>query len=165
MYARSTKVPCFVVYYRSTALCRKACVKFLFLLLLFPMPCLLPPLPALFVRMCDWTDGNKITLSGFGVFQTRSRAGRTGRNPRTGEPLEIKPSTLPAFTPAKSFKEQVSDVFGWSSYGLESLFNEVRACDVNVNDTTQQPYAPLLHFALSGKDTDQLRIVNTDYKY
>lgn len=65
---------------------------------------------ALFVRMCDRADGNKITLSGFGVFQTRSRAGRTGRNPRTGEPLEIKPSTLPAFTPAKSFKEQVRRV-------------------------------------------------------
>lgn len=89
-------------------------VFFFFLLLLFPAPRVnvasSSPLCSIRVYAFDWTEGNKITLSGFGVFQTRSRAGRTGRNPRTGEPLEIKASTLPVFTPAKSFKEQVCDV-------------------------------------------------------
>ncbi|CAM9583045.1 unnamed protein product [Choristocarpus tenellus] len=50
----------------------------------------------------------KVTFKGFGSFEARDRAGRTGRNPSTGEPLEIAASTLPAFTAAKSFKETVS---------------------------------------------------------
>jgi DNA-binding protein HU-beta len=41
--------------------------------------------------------GGKINLNGFGIFEVRERAARTGRNPRTGETLKIKPARVPAF--------------------------------------------------------------------
>ncbi|MEY3369569.1 MAG: hypothetical protein RLZZ361_239 [Cyanobacteriota bacterium] len=51
--------------------------------------------------------GEKITLTGFGVFQKRSRKGRTGRNPRTGEEIKIPASSVPAFSAGKQFKDTV----------------------------------------------------------
>lgn len=51
--------------------------------------------------------GEKITLTGFGVFQKRSRKGRTGRNPRTGEEIKITASSVPAFSAGKQFKDTV----------------------------------------------------------
>lgn len=48
--------------------------------------------------------GGKITLSGFGIFEVRERAARTGRNPRTGEPLKIKAARVPAFKAGASLK-------------------------------------------------------------
>lgn len=47
-------------------------------------------------------------IPGFGSFEARSRAARTGRNPQTGEPMEIAASTTPAFKPATAFKQAVS---------------------------------------------------------
>lgn len=44
--------------------------------------------------------GDKVSLPGFGIFETRERAARTGRNPQTGEALEIAASTAAAFKPA-----------------------------------------------------------------
>ena len=51
--------------------------------------------------------GDKVTLSGFGTFELRSRATRLGRNPHTKEAVEIPARTLPAFIPSVSFKEKV----------------------------------------------------------
>lgn len=48
--------------------------------------------------------GRKITLSGFGSFEVRERAARTGRNPRTGEPLKIKAAKVPAFKAGTTLK-------------------------------------------------------------
>jgi DNA-binding protein HU-beta len=53
------------------------------------------------------TKGDKIRLSGLGILQVRKRAARTGRNPRTGEPIKIKASKKIAFRPAKELKEAV----------------------------------------------------------
>ena len=50
-------------------------------------------------------SGDEVTLVGFGSFKTTQRAARTGRNPKTGEPLEIKASTVPAFKPGKALKD------------------------------------------------------------
>eukprot|EP00903_Cladosiphon_okamuranus_P011394 g10737.t1 len=61
------------------------------------------------VVMSNVSEGKKISLQGFGTFEGRSRKGRTGRNPRTGEELEIKATTLPAFTAAKAFKDMVKE--------------------------------------------------------
>ena len=47
-------------------------------------------------------------LIGFGTFETRERAARTGRNPQTGEELKIAASTVPAFKPGKALKEKVN---------------------------------------------------------
>ena len=50
------------------------------------------------------TKGEKVSLPGFGNFETRTRAARSGRNPQTGEPMEIGPSTTVAFKPAAVLK-------------------------------------------------------------
>ena len=51
--------------------------------------------------------GDKVLLVGFGTFEPQHRNARVGRNPQTGEPLEIAEATLPKFTPGKFFKERV----------------------------------------------------------
>ena len=45
------------------------------------------------------TEGDKIQLVGFGSFEVKNRAARTGRNPKTKEPIEIPASKLPMFKP------------------------------------------------------------------
>ncbi|CAN0000728.1 unnamed protein product, partial [Laminaria digitata] len=52
-------------------------------------------------------DGGKINLQGFGTFESRGRKGRIGRNPRTGDAIDIKATTVPAFSASKPFKDQV----------------------------------------------------------
>ncbi|WP_369361725.1 HU family DNA-binding protein [Priestia megaterium] len=49
----------------------------------------------------------KIQLIGFGTFEVRERAERTGRNPQTGEEMTIPASKIPAFKPGKQLKEAV----------------------------------------------------------
>ena len=51
--------------------------------------------------------GKKVTLVGFGTFEARKRAARTGRNPQTGAELKIAAKTVPAFSAGKKFKELV----------------------------------------------------------
>ena len=53
------------------------------------------------------TKSKKVTLVGFGTFEPRKRAARTGRNPQTGKELKIAAKTVPAFSAGKSFKELV----------------------------------------------------------
>lgn len=53
-------------------------------------------------------SGNKVHLVGFGTFEVRDRAARTGRNLRTNEPVEIPASKQPAFKPGKSLKEIIA---------------------------------------------------------
>ena len=48
-----------------------------------------------------------VTLIGFGTFTVRERAARTGRNPRTNEPIQIKAAKVPAFKPGKALKDAV----------------------------------------------------------
>jgi DNA-binding protein HU-beta len=52
-------------------------------------------------------QGKAIRLAGFGTFETRRRAARPGRNPRTGEPLVIEAARLPAFRAGRALKERV----------------------------------------------------------
>ena len=53
------------------------------------------------------SKGKKVTLVGFGTFEPRKRAARTGRNPQTGSVLKIAAKTVPAFSAGKKFKELV----------------------------------------------------------
>ncbi len=48
-----------------------------------------------------------VTLHGFGTFELKKRDARTGRNPRTGEPVEIAASTTVTFKPAKALKDSL----------------------------------------------------------
>lgn len=54
------------------------------------------------------TSGENVRLAGFGSFKVNQRAARTGRNPHTGESIQIAASKVVKFTPAKSLKEAVS---------------------------------------------------------
>ncbi len=51
--------------------------------------------------------GHSVRLIPFGSFEVRSRKGRTGRNPRTGEKIHIKARKVPAFKPGKALKDAV----------------------------------------------------------
>ena len=53
------------------------------------------------------SKGQKVTLVGFGTFEPRKRAARSGRNPQTGATIKIAAKTVPAFSAGKKFKEAV----------------------------------------------------------
>jgi DNA-binding protein HU-beta len=50
------------------------------------------------------SKGKKVTLVGFGTFESRKRAARTGRNPQTGKEIKIPAKTVPTLTAGKKFK-------------------------------------------------------------
>ena len=52
--------------------------------------------------------GDQVTLVGFGTFSVKDRAARTGRNPRTGEPINIPASKVPGFKAGKALKDAVN---------------------------------------------------------
>lgn len=51
---------------------------------------------------------DKIEIRGFGSFRTRQRRGRIGRNPKTGEKVEVPPKRIPYFKPSKDLKDFVN---------------------------------------------------------
>ena len=53
------------------------------------------------------TKGDKVVITGFGTFEVRSRAPRTGRNPQTGETIKIPGHKLPGFTAGKTFRRLI----------------------------------------------------------
>ena len=52
--------------------------------------------------------GGSVSLVGFGTFAVSDRAARTGRNPRTGEPIKIKKAKVPKFRPGKALKDALN---------------------------------------------------------
>ena len=52
--------------------------------------------------------GEQVALVGFGTFEVRERAARTGRNPQTGESIDIKAAKAPAFKAGKALKDAVN---------------------------------------------------------
>jgi DNA-binding protein HU-beta len=52
--------------------------------------------------------GSSVSLVGFGTFEVRDRAARTGRNPRTGDSIAIAASKVPAFKPGKALKDALN---------------------------------------------------------
>lgn len=53
-------------------------------------------------------DGDSVGLVGFGTFSVRERAARSGRNPQTGETIQIAAATIPAFKAGKALKDAVN---------------------------------------------------------
>ncbi|HEU4342996.1 MAG TPA: HU family DNA-binding protein [Candidatus Binatia bacterium] len=53
-------------------------------------------------------NGDKVNISGFGTFSVSQRKGRTGRNPKTGETIEIAPSRAAKFKAGKTLKDSLS---------------------------------------------------------
>ncbi|MEW5008236.1 MAG: HU family DNA-binding protein [Cycloclasticus sp.] len=54
------------------------------------------------------TEGDSISLIGFGTFSVKERSARTGRNPQTGEAIQIKASKIPSFKAGKTLKDAVN---------------------------------------------------------
>jgi len=54
------------------------------------------------------SEGNKVTLVGFGSFERRERKAREGRNPKTGDKMDIPETMVPAFSAGKLFKDKVA---------------------------------------------------------
>ncbi|MGD9762602.1 MAG: HU family DNA-binding protein [Candidatus Binatia bacterium] len=54
-------------------------------------------------------QGDKVNISGFGTFSISSRKARTGRNPKTGESIEIAASRAAKFKPGKTLKDEIND--------------------------------------------------------
>ena len=54
------------------------------------------------------SNGEAVTLIGFGTFKSVKRAARTGRNPQNGKPIKIKASNAARFTPGKALKDAVN---------------------------------------------------------
>lgn len=64
--------------------------------------------------------GEKIEIRGFGSFRTRQRRGRVGRNPKTGEKVEVPPKKIPFFKPSKELKDFVNNAEAQASAGAAS---------------------------------------------
>jgi DNA-binding protein HU-beta len=65
------------------------------------------PDPAVGLIAAELHAGGKVAISGFGTFETRERKARQGRNPHTGETLEIPATRAPAFKAGKPLKEKI----------------------------------------------------------
>jgi len=61
--------------------------------------------------------GEKIEIRGFGSFRTRERRGRVGRNPKTGEKVEVPAKKIPYFKPSKELKDFVNNAAAHSAAG------------------------------------------------
>jgi DNA-binding protein HU-beta len=57
-------------------------------------------------------SGDKVSLTGFGTFETSRRAARTARNPRTGEAVAVPAATVPKFRPGQALKDEVNTTGG-----------------------------------------------------
>jgi len=53
--------------------------------------------------------GEQVVLVGFGTFSVKDRAARTGRNPQTGDPIDIPAATIPSFKAGKALKDAVNN--------------------------------------------------------
>ena len=53
-------------------------------------------------------EGGRVELRGFGTFSTREREARTGRNPRTGETVDVPAKRVPYFKPGKEMRERLN---------------------------------------------------------
>ena len=54
------------------------------------------------------SSGDKVQISGFGIFEIRQRKARTGRNPHTKQPIHIPATQVPVFKPSKSLKDRIA---------------------------------------------------------
>ena len=61
--------------------------------------------------------GEKIEIRGFGSFRTRERRGRVGRNPKTGEKVEVPAKKIPYFKPSKELKDFVNNAAAHTAAG------------------------------------------------
>jgi integration host factor subunit beta len=73
--------------------------------------------------------GQKIELRGFGSFRLRSRKSRTGRNPKTGEKVEVPSKKIPYFKPGKELKELINTALADATHLPLDLGDEVEEAE------------------------------------
>jgi integration host factor subunit beta len=85
-------------------------------------------------------SGEKIELRGFGSFRVRERGARRGRNPKTGDPVDIPAKRVPYFKPGKELKELINEPHdGSSSTSSNSNAEEPAASTETGGDGNQTP--------------------------
>lgn len=63
---------------------------------------------AIIAGITEWLKkGEEVSIAGLGIFEAKTRAGRTGRNPRTGETIQIKSMRVPKFRASKTLKDAI----------------------------------------------------------
>ncbi len=65
--------------------------------------------------------GDRVELRGFGAFSVKERAARTGRNPRTGEPVDVEAKYVPFFKTGKELRERLNDSPGSPAAGPSAV--------------------------------------------
>ena len=86
-------------------------------------------------------QGEKIELRGFGSFRVRERGARRGRNPKTGDPVDIPAKRVPYFKPGKEMKELINEetpAGGSSSNTTAAASTPTDASDTNTTPTAAQ---------------------------
>ena len=66
------------------------------------------------------SKGDQVVLSGFGTFALKSRSPRIGRNPHTGDPVEIPARVMPFFTPSETLKARISGESSAKKHAVKS---------------------------------------------
>ncbi|WP_432519731.1 HU family DNA-binding protein [Kineococcus sp. SYSU DK006] len=108
--------------------------------------------------------GDKVAISGFGTFEKQARNARTGRNPRTGEAVKIKKTSVPRFRPGTAFKEVVSDTKALRAFqaaakeratgtatGIRVPSSASAAPAASASSTTAKKAAPATRSATAGR--------------
>ena len=94
--------------------------------------------------ICEVAGGGKVAITGFGTFEAAARAPRTGRNPRTGEPVPIRKTVAPRFKPGTTFRSVVAtpdlldDTTG-TELGVVSLVRRASAVSARIGIDAQLP--------------------------
>ena len=88
--------------------------------------------------------GEKIELRGFGSFRVRQRDARRGRNPKTGEPVDIPAKRVPYFKPGKELKELINDGSPDDEFDFDDVDEAVDDANEDVDEgaNAPPPFAP-----------------------
>ena len=82
-------------------------------------------------------NGERVVISGFGVFEKVQRAARLGRNPATGEPVPVQETVVPKFRPGSEFKAYVSGAKEMAQTAVQSARDSVQSAREAVERTVQ----------------------------
>jgi DNA-binding protein HU-beta len=96
-------------------------------------------------------NGERVVISGFGVFEKVQRAARLGRNPATGEPVPVQETVVPKFRPGSEFKAYVSGAKEMAQTAVQSARDSVQSAREAVERTVQAA-ADQISWPMGGED-------------
>jgi DNA-binding protein HU-beta len=101
--------------------------------------------------------GDRVTITGFGVFEKRARAARTARNPRTGQAVTVQQTDVPVFRPGALFREVVSGTRTLPAAGARSTTVTARPAAASPSQPATSPINP----PASAEDRLSTRVTGT----